>query len=212
MHPSIIRSTGIALGLLLTGSLSGCDTMADNRLLDSIHQPMVEHRQYQLDLMTGPDGLTAENKGRLDGWFGALGLRYGDRIAIDDPLVSAQTRAAVKILAARYGLLINPTAPASQGFVNAGTVRIIVLRSTASVPHCPDLTTMSDTNFKNATSSNYGCSINGDLAAMVANPDDLLGGAHGRSMTTADTSDKAIWLHQAAIPTGQAAIAKNSTN
>lgn len=213
---STIRSAGmasrLALGLALAAALSGCGAMADNRLLDSVHQPVVAHRQYQLDLATGPDGLGAEGRGRLEGWFGALGLRYGDRIAIDDPLGNPATRAEVKSTAARYGLLIGATPPITQGYVNAGTVRIVVLRAAASVPHCPDLTTRSETNFKNATSSNYGCAVNSNLAGMVANPDDLLSGAHGQTLTSADTADKAIWLHQSAVPTGQAGVTKNSTN
>ena len=206
------RASATALGAILAATLAGCGTMPNNRLLDSVHQPVVEHRAYQLDLVTGPDGLAAEDQRRLEEWFGALGLRYGDRIAIDDPLASPQTRTRVKSAAARYGLLISPVAPISQSLVNAGTVRIIVQRATASVPHCPDLATKSETNFNNGTSSNYGCAVNSNLAAMVANPNDLLSGAHGQTMTTADTSDKAIWLHQAAIPTGQAGVTKNSTN
>jgi len=222
--PSMIRSARrpsslplwLALAAVLSGGLAGCDTMATNRLMDSVHQPVVEHTRYQLDLATGPDGLGPENKGRLDGWFGALGLRYGDRIAIDDPLESAQTRAEVKSVAAHYGMLISPAAlategPATPGTVNAGTVRITVMRATASVPHCPDLATKSDANFNNGTSSNYGCAINGNLAAMVANPDDLLSGAHGQTLTNSDTTDKAIWMHQSAVPTGEAGVAKTST-
>jgi pilus assembly protein CpaD len=212
MPPSMIRSTACALGLVLAATLSGCDTMSNNRLLDSVHQPIVEHHQYQLDLVSGPRGLDADNRTRLDGWFSALGLRYGDRITIDDPLAITQTRAEVKSLAARYGLLISPATPTTTGSVSSGTVRIIVQRSTASVPHCPDLATKSETNFNNGTSSNYGCSVNGNLAAMVANPDDLLSGVHGQSMATTDITDRAIWLHQAAVPTGQAGVTKNSTN
>jgi pilus assembly protein CpaD len=186
--------------------------MPNNRLLDSVHQPVVDHRQYQLDLTTGPDGLAPAEQARLDGWFGAIGLRYGDRIALDDPLGAPQTRAAVTALAARYGLLISPAAPVTPGFVDAGTVRIVVLRSIASVPHCPDLATRSESSFNNGTSSNYGCAVNSNLAAMAANPDDLLSGAHGPAMTTADTTDKAIWMHRTAPPTGQAGVTKNSTN
>ncbi len=216
MRPSMIRNArragGMVLGLILAAPLCGCDTMPDNRLLDSVHQPVVEHSRYQLDLTSGPDGLSPVDQGRLDGWFGALGLRYGDRIAIDDPLGSPQTRAVVKSAAARYGLLIGPAAPTGQRLVDAGMVRIIVLRATAGVPHCPDLATRSESNFNNGTSSNYGCAVNSNLAAMVANPDDLLTGAHGQTMTTADAAAKAIWMHQAANPTGQAGVTKNSTN
>lgn len=212
MFSPLCRSARPALGLALAAALSGCATMASNRLLDSVHQPVVEHSQLQLDLVTGPDGLALEDKARLDGWFSALGLRYGDRIAIDDPLANPQTRAGVKSIAARYGLLIGPAAPVTPGMVNAGWVRIIVLRSTARVPHCPDLATKSETNFANATSSNYGCAVNGNLATMIANPDDLLSGAHGPALSATDTADKAIWMHQAAAPTGQAGVTKNATN
>lgn len=209
---ALLRCSSLALCFSLAAGLAGCATMPHNRLLDSVHQPVVEHSQYQLDLATGPDGLGPEDRGRLDGWFGALGLRYGDQVAIDDPLANPQTRTEVKSAAARYSMLIGATAPVTQGYVNAGTVRIIVTRSTASVPHCPDLATKSETNYNNATSSNYGCSINSNLAAMVANSNDFLNGEHSQTLTTVDTADKAIWMHQAAIPTGQAGVTKNATN
>lgn len=212
MHPSMMSRARQVAEIALALTLAGCGMMPNNRLLDSVHQPVIDHRQYQLDLMTGPNGLATEDLARLDGWFAALGLRYGDRIAIDDPLAVPQTRAEIKSLAARYGLLIGNAAPITPGVVNAGTVRIIVSRASASVPRCPDLATRSETSFSNGTSSNYGCAINGNLAAMVANPDDLLHGAQGQAMPTASTSDKAIWLYQGATPTGQAGVTKNSTN
>lgn len=225
MHPPMIRTATLfardfgcarfgltCFGLALLAALSGCGTMPNNRLLDSVHQPVVEHHQYQLDLVSGPLGLAPEERGRLAGWFTALGLRYGDRITIDDPMAMAQTRAEVERVVAGYGLLVGPMPPMSPGLVNIGTVRIIVQRSAASVPHCPDLATRSETNFNNGTSSNYGCAVNSNLAAMVANADDLLSGVHGQPLSTVDTADKAIWLHQSAVPTGQAGVTKNATN
>jgi pilus assembly protein CpaD len=38
--------------------------------------------------------------------------------------------------------------------VNAGTARIVVTRTSAQVPGCPDWSAKSDANFKNATSTN----------------------------------------------------------
>ncbi len=216
LHPSMIRyarqAGSAALSLALALALAGCATQPNNRLLDSIHQPVVEHTEYQLDLATGPGGLGAEDKGRLDGWFTALGLHYGDEIAIDDPLSSPETRDEVKTLAAHYGLLISGATPVTQGYVNAGTVRVIVTRTTASVPHCPDLTTTSEANFSNATSSNYGCAVNSNMAVMVANPNDFLTGTHGQTLSTADTADKAIFQQQQTKPAGTAAVAKTATN
>jgi pilus assembly protein CpaD len=75
---------------------------------------------------------------RLAGWFEAMKLRYGDRITIDDPLKSGSNRAAVEAVAGRFGLLVGDQAPVTSGMVNAGAVRVIVTRSSASVPGCPD--------------------------------------------------------------------------
>ena len=213
--PSMIRSArqprGAILALALGLALAGCTGQPENRLLDSVHQPVVAHTDYKLDLASGPGGLGAEDRGRLDGWFAALGLHYGDQIAIDDPLASPQVRAQVKNVAAHYGMLISDASPVTEGYVNAGTVRVIITRTTASVPHCPDLATTSDTNVSNATSSNYGCAVNSNLAAMVANPNDFLSGTHGQTLTTIDTADKAIWLQQAVKPAGAAGVQPTAT-
>ncbi|MDE2302690.1 MAG: CpaD family pilus assembly protein [Sphingomonadales bacterium] len=207
------QSGAAALALVLGLALGGCATMPQNRLLDSVHQPVVDRTQYQIDLASGPAGLTGEDRGRLEGWFAALGLRYGDEIAIDDPLANPTTRAEVRHIVDHYGLLISDATPVTAGYVNAGMVRVIVTRSTASVPHCPDLQTTSEINWKNATSSNYGCAVNSNMAAMVANPNDFLSGRHAQTLTTVDTADKAIWNHQSASMSGAAGTVKqNGTN
>ena len=121
-----------------------------------------------------------------------MNLRYGDKIYIDDPLSSATTRSAVEAVAARFGILLSEGAPVTQGYVNAGTARIVVTRSMASVPGCPDWRNNSDTNFGNGTSHNFGCAVNGNLAAMVADPEHLVKGATGSGQTVVATSTKAI--------------------
>ena len=65
-------------------------------------------------------------------------------------------------------------------------------RSLASVPGCPDWRNNSDTNLGNGTSHNFGCAVNGNLAAMVANPEHLVKGEAGSGQTVVATSTKAI--------------------
>lgn len=190
------RFSGAALAFSLGLALAGCGGIAMNRSLESPHQPVVEHVNYTLDVTTGPGGLSLPEQRRLGGWFEAMDLRYGDRIAIDDPLDNPATRSGVEALAARYGLLVTDNAPTTAGYVNSGTARVIITRAKASVPGCPDWSANSDFNPNNATSTNYGCATNSNIAAMVADPEHLLKGATGQSDTVVMSSSKAIGAYR----------------
>ena len=196
------RLSGAALALSLAGALGGCGGMPTNRSLYSVHQPEVERVDYTLDVATGVGGLSYPEQRRLAGWFEAMGLRYGDRIAIDDPLGSDQTRTAIEALAARHGLLVSADVPTTAGALSAGAARVIVTRAKASVRGCPDWSAKSDANINNATSSNYGCATNSNLAAMVADPEHLLKGAEGRGDTVVMSSSKAIGSFRELKPSG----------
>lgn len=205
IRPLIRRALPGAIALSLGLALSGCGGMASNRTVESIHQPVVEKTNYVFDLTTGPGGLALPEQRRLSGWFDAMSLRYGDRIYIDDPLASPVTRGAIEGIAAKYGIMLSEGAPVTQGYVNAGTARVVVVRATASVPGCPDWGDKSDANFANAAGKGYGCAINGNLAAMVADPQHLIKGATGTGETVVMTSTKAIdAFREKAATAGQA--------
>ena len=194
-------ATGIALSLSL--ALGACGGIAHNGSLESVHQPVVQRNSYVLDLKTDAGGgLTPAEARRLAGWFGGMNLHYGDKIALDDPSQSGATRAAVEGVAARYGMLLAANAPVTPGYVSAGTARVVVTRVTAEVPHCPDWEGKSDFNPNNATSPDYGCAINGNMAAMVANKEDLVHGARGNGTTVIMSSSKAIKTFRDTAPTG----------
>ncbi len=209
IHKVALRTITIALLSTALGACAG--GIPTNRGLESIHQPVVARTNYTLDVTTGPGGMSIPEQSRLSGWFEAMDLRYGDRIAIDDPLSSGATRAAVEAVAGRYGLLVGDQAPVTQGYVNAGTARIVVTRSTASVPGCPDWHGATDFNPNNATSPNFGCATNGNIAAMVANPEHLLHGDDTGGETTVMSSTKAIDSYRAATPTGERGLKAAST-
>ncbi|WP_374589503.1 CpaD family pilus assembly protein [Novosphingobium sp.] len=211
-NPVSKKAVASALSASLVLLLGGCGGMAvKNPSLDSVHQPVVSRTNYALDVSTGPNGISIPEQRRLAGWFEALDLRYGDRITLDDPMRSAASRAAIEAVAGRYGLLVGDEAPVTPGAVAPGTVRVVVTRSTASVPACPDWSAKSDSTLGNATSSNYGCATNANMAAMVADPEHLLKGASGQGVTTVMSSTKAIDSYREAPPTGEQGLSKNST-
>lgn len=212
MRNSMFRAAPAALALSLGLVLAGCGGMPNNRSLESVHQAVVERTNYTLDLTTGPGGLSIPEQRRLAGWFEALDLRYGDRIAIDDPLASGATRAAVEAVVSSHGLLVGSETPVTPGLVNAGTARVIVTRSSANVPGCPDWSAKSDGNLANATSTNYGCAVNSNLAAMVADPEHLIQGAKGSSQTVVMRSNKAIETYRDAVPTGEKGLKQVSSD
>ncbi len=204
----IIQATALSLGL----ALAACGGVPTNRALDSFRQPVVERTNYTLDLNSGPGGLSYPEQRRLAGWFEAMDLRYGDRISVDDPMASEATRAGVAQLAGRYGLLLSETAPVTAGYVNAGNVRVIVTRAKATVPGCPNWGGKNDSNLLNATSPGYGCAVNGNFAAMIANPEHLVKGAEGDSETVIMSSNKAIDTYREAKPTGEKGLKTQATS
>jgi pilus assembly protein CpaD len=93
----------------------------------------------------------------------------------------------------------------------AGTVRVVVSRAFASVPGCPDWSGRSDANFTNGTSRNYGCATSSNLAAMVANKEDLIHGQDGTGNTVVQTNSKAIDAYRTKAATGAQALKQQTT-
>lgn len=174
-----------------------------NRGVNSVHQPIVQRSDYVLDV--SGDGLDPIESTRVRQWFGAIRLAYGDRISIDASMGSAGSTHEIAAIVGGYGLFVSDGAPATQGAIAPGKVRIIVSRSTASVAGCPDYSEPSQPNFTGSASSNYGCGINSTLTAMVANPEDLVRGQEAQG-SNADTAAKAIRVWRNADPTSVAGL------
>ncbi len=212
MSINMKRPFAAVIALSLGATLAACSggTQA-NRGLESARQPVVERQSYTLDLNTANGGLSIPEQRRLADWFESLDVKYGDRISIDDPRGDSSTREAVAAVAARHGLLISDGAPVTEGFVNSGSARIVVTRSRAYVPGCPDWSGRMNSTLNNETNNNFGCAVNSNLAAMVANPEHLLEGATGTGETVIMTSNKAIDTYRTKAPTGQGGVTANAT-
>ena len=188
-----MRIVSMALITALGLSVTACGSTTANRSVYSERQPVVSKANFVLDLSAGNGGLSTSEQDRLAGWFDALELGYGDRVSIDDPSYSTSgvAKAAVEAIVASYGLLLSEKAPITEGNIPAGLMRVVVTRTSASVPGCPDFSHRSHTDFQARTSENYGCGTNSTMAAMIADPEDLIRGKNAADEDQAQAS-KAI--------------------
>lgn len=207
-----MRAYHAAIAAAAIVTLSGCGNMSSNRGMESVHQPVVSRDNYTLDLSAQGGALPTQEQRRLAEWFQAMDLGYGDRVSIDDPSGrNVVVKSAIEAAASRHGILVNDIAPVTTGEIAPGTVRVVVTRSTAQVPGCPDWKSKMEMNYRNATSSNFGCGVNSNIAAMVANKEDLVRGEPGTGTVATQRSDAAIKQYREAPPTGAQGLKQAST-
>ena len=201
-----LKSSAALVALLVSATACTHDrgpiSPYNNPTVYSANQPVVQRTDYVLDLGTSGGGLAASERDRLANWFETLRPSYGDRIFIDhggygDPA----SRQDVAALAAEYGLLLSEGAPVTPGAVQPGSVRVIVSRSRATVPGCP-IWEDEPLNAPEQTATNYGCATNSNLAAMIADPNDLVLGQSDTEGTRASEAKKSVEVFNNRIPSG----------
>lgn len=203
---------GIAI-LLLASAIAGCSTPQvdqPSRGLMAVNQPVVTRSDYAVDL-SAPDGsLSPGEQARLDSWYTSLGLGYGDLVYVDGAYAEA-ARADVARVTGKYGLLVSRGSPVTAGNIQPGAVRVVVTRTRATVPGCPNWDRPASPDFDNQQMSNYGCAISGNFAAMVAHPGDLVHGREGEALVDGLTASKAIQSYRTAKPTGDGGLQEINT-
>jgi pilus assembly protein CpaD len=211
LEKMIMRPASKSVLIALALTLGACGTQ--NRGMESVHQPVVSRSDYVFDVNAGGNGLAPGESERLAAWFSSMELGYGDRIAVDDREAygAPGAREAVQALAARYGLLLSDNAPVTEGALTPGAVRVVVSRTDATVPGCPDWSRPSNPEFEGSTMSNYGCAINMSLAAMVANKEDLVRGQDPAGGYDARTAGKAIKVYRDRTLSGAGELRSETT-
>jgi len=215
MSRPIILAAVSALGLALAGCAAQPRTLSpsNNYGLYSLHQPVVEHTNFVFDVASQNDGVPPAEQARLGAWFDSIGLAYGDHVTLDEAqgYQSAAARRDIAKVAAEHGLLVaEDGAPMTEGSVAPGYVRIVASRSTASVPDCPSWTDPGiDSPVR--TGTNYGCATNSNMAAMIANPDDLVHGREASGRGAAIVAGRAVRVYRESRPSGQQPLPANST-
>jgi pilus assembly protein CpaD len=192
----------IALGT----TLAACNTPdTPDRGVASVNVPVVTSADYVFDAAAPGGALAAGEADRLNGWFQGLGLGYGDTVYFDGPY-GAPARTQVASVAGRYGLMVSAGAPVTEGAVQPGSVRVVVARRRAEVPNCPNWSRPASPDPMNRSMSNFGCGVNSNIAAMVANPEDLIHGREGGSVTDAVAAARAVAVYRNKAPTGQGGL------
>jgi pilus assembly protein CpaD len=212
-HKEVIMTNKLSFLLLACAALTGCEVHRGEdrpgRGLAALNVPVVSRADYVFDA-AAPGGMLAANEAaRLDGWFRGLELGYGDVVSVDGA-DSASARGEVARVAGRYGMLVADGAPVTEGVIPPGSVRVVVSRTRANVPNCPNWSRSSVPNYSNELMSNFGCAVNANLAAMVANPADLVSGREAAT-NDATVGNKAIEVYRARKPVGAEGLEKASS-
>ena len=189
--------TAAAVSIVLAGCAGGT-LGTTNTSMYSVHQPVVERSTYAIDLNSDGGSLSSTEQARLGEWFDALQLGYGDRVSVDfgSGYASKAAATAVSRVAAEHGVLTDEVAPVTAGEVASGMLRVVVTRSKASVPSCPDWSTNHDRNYNASNHSNHGCATNSNLAAMIADPEDLVRGRDSKKLD-ANSGKNAVGAYRA---------------
>lgn len=192
------------LWLLATlGSLAVAACGPVNRSVESQKAPVVETQNLAYEVRFDGDSLSPAQAVALEDYLAAIRIAYGDRISIDDPVTegAAARRAAIAGVVAKFGLMLQPTGPLLGGQIAPGTARVVIARTQVGMPDCPDWRRKSNPEVEGSAMSNYGCATRGNLAEMVADPNDLLA---GKTYSGADghTTTKAINVFRESKPTG----------
>lgn len=198
-----------ALGLIAAATLPlaacGSDGNFGSRGLEAQHQPVVSYATFLYDIRA-EDGtrLSPAEQTRLVGWLDSLNVGYGDNLAISTQgdALSPEMKQDIADVLGRRGMLIGLDGSPIAGTPPAGSIRLILRRASASVPGCPDWRSRQESTLSEGTSSNFGCGVNSNLAAMVANPEDLVRGQTSDSDLVTATSDRAIKTYREKAPTG----------
>jgi len=198
--------------LIAAAALTGCShTPHDlpDRGVAAVNVPVVSRADYAFDVAAPSGALAAGEAARLDAWFQGLELGYGDSIYVDGEY-DDKARADVAELAGRYGMMVETGAPVTPGAVQPGTVRVVVSRTRADVPGCPNWSRPAQPNYNNRMISGFGCGVNGNIAAMVANPEDLVHGREGNNVGDNGTATRAVRTYRSAGPSGGKALPSTS--
>ena len=206
----IKKLTVLALAAASAGACSYTPNDQPQRGVLPVNEPVVSRADYAFDVVAPGGSLPASEAARLDAWFRGLQLGYGDAIYVDGPYAGA-VRGDVAAVAGRYGILVSNGAPVTAGGIANGAVRVVVSRTRAEVPGCPNWSEPAMPNYQNRMMSNFGCGVNGNLAAMVANPEDLVHGRDTNGVTDPAAAVRAIDVYRTKPITGAGPLQATST-
>ncbi len=155
----------VSLSLL---ALAACGPV--NRSLDTQKAPVISVTELGYDLRFTEDRLDPAQARAFGAYLAAVGVGYGDKASVSG--ATRAQRARVAGFFAEAGVPVEDGGAAAE----AGVVHVAIRHASAAVPGCPDWRRLSNPESAGSTMSNYGCATRSNLAAMVADPNDLIEG------------------------------------
>lgn len=145
-------------------------------------------RELKLQFMGGPDGMTAADAAKFDAFLadyrihgnGSLGISVGNGAPANEAITFFAERAAATGIS-RDKILVS-THDVSNGDYR---VDISYISYSASADSCGDWSENEAFSADNQTPKNFGCAVQHNIAAMVADPRDLLGPTRRGDIDTA---------------------------
>jgi len=176
-----MRRRRILISLALTLCVGGCQTPRQPANMDltteTPNQVQVSLVKLTHTVRFAPGDITPNSAevGALNDFLAQGGIARGDAVLVERHAGALDDKRMARLTAAlaRQGLT---TDIALTDTVAPGEMRLTVQHYVASVPNCPNWTKPPGNDFANTLPSDYGCAVATNLAAMVADPRDLLVG------------------------------------
>jgi pilus assembly protein CpaD len=182
---NLLRALAVG-SALVAGSCSatnGAGTISEDGARN--HPIAVEpsYRDLKVQYVGGADGMSAEDTAKFDAFIADYRVRGNGSLGISVPS-GAGSRAAITYFgerAAASGISRDKILVSTREAGNSDTrVDVSYIAYTAHTQACGDWSEDEAFTIENHTSANFGCAVQQNIAAMVANPRDLLGpGAMG---------------------------------
>lgn len=180
-----LAAAGLGLALLTACASTGSDPgaaaprTASQQWEDRVH---VDARPDEVLLVLHAEGLSPAQNQALDGLLGRWLATEAREIVINAPIGGAGGEIAGRMATAARQRLVAMGAPPAKvrvvGYDAAGApaapLKVGFLRYTAQVPQCGGWENITGTR-NNTAYENFGCAVTANIAAQVANPEDLLG-------------------------------------
>jgi pilus assembly protein CpaD len=190
------RDAGPVLAVAaLAAALAGCASAPEQHLDEArtteapnAIEVSVTHRTLAVHFEPGETAPRPKDVAALNVLLATGDIAPGDEVRIEraaSVIADARARALASALA-RQGLRPTMVAP---GGAPDGELHLVVEHATATVPRCPNWTKPPGNDFDNTLHSDFGCATALDLAAMVADPRDLI---EGRPLAPV-VGDAAVW-------------------
>jgi len=181
----------LAMGSILVAGSCSVANDGNTISLDGArnHPIMVEPSYRDLKLQyAGADGLSAEETAKFDAFVADYRVHGNGSLGISVPS-GASSRAAITFLgerAAASGISRDKILVTTREAGNSDPrVDVSYIAYTAHTKACGDWSEDESFTIENHTPANFGCAVQQNIAAMVADPRDLLGpGAMGPADTT----------------------------